>query len=125
MFFVVAGRRVDVRLRRVDRFWCLNCEAERGYQHREWRSAGTFFFMPLVGLSRGEFVLCDVCEGAFDLECLDESSTALCSELLMHVPFAAIRLELGGVPPGVSVEPPWVRATIGDALSANSSFRRH
>jgi len=75
-------------------------------------------------ISSGEFILCGVCDSAFDLECLDESSTAMCEELLVHVPYPALRAVAGAARLGGSAEPGWER-TIADALSANSKFRRH
>lgn len=95
MIFAAALRAATfghVHVKQIDsgRFWCLYCETEREYQRREFASTRTFVFMP-VASRRGEFVMCRTCEFAFDPECLDESSTALCEELLLDVPQAAIR----------------------------------
>jgi hypothetical protein len=80
------------RVTQVDagRFWCLHCETERDYQRRTWVRTRTLLFMP-VSSSRGEFVLCRTCDSAFDPECLDETSTALCDELLLDVPYEAVQ----------------------------------
>lgn len=125
MFFVIFGRRVAVRLRAVGRFWCLFCEADRDYQYREWRRMRTVFFLSVREIGSGEFVRCAVCENAFDPECLDESSTASCEELLVEVPYRALRAALSAESRDGSAEPRWSRAAVADALSANSSFRRH
>lgn len=115
---------MQVRLLGTGRFWCLYCETERDYQHREWRSTGTLFRVSVMEISGGEFILCDMCESALDLECLDESSTALYEELLVHVPYSALRPIARATPLDGSAGPQW-ESTIADALSANSKFRRH
>lgn len=116
--------RMQVRPLGTGRFWCLYCETDKGYQHWEWRSVGRLRRATVMEVSSGEFVLCDVCESALDLECLDESSTASYEELVVHPPLRALlaieRAERRKRPAG----PPWER-TIADALSANSKFRRH
>lgn len=61
-------------------FWCPYCEADRGYQQREWRSA------LIKGRRGGIFVRCDSCESVLSPECLDESSTKLCDELMITAP---------------------------------------
>lgn len=92
MFVLVPKiRRVDVRLKGTGQFFCLYCEADRKYEHRKWLTTAIVFFIPLMGVGGGEFILCSVCECAFDLECLDESSTATCDELMLTVPDKAIR----------------------------------
>ena len=91
MFLAFATfRHVHVTKTGSGRFWCLYCETDRDYERRAWTSTRALFFVP-VGSSRGEFVLCRSCESAFDPECLDESSTALCDELMLDVPQTAIR----------------------------------
>jgi hypothetical protein len=86
MFFAfVAGRAVTVSLKASGTFFCLYCNADHRYQHRAWESTTHVFFVPL-GITRGEFVLCLNCESAFSPECLDETSTATCDELIMEVP---------------------------------------
>ena len=92
-FFLATLRHVRVRQTGSGRVWCLYCETEREYVRRAWTSTRTVVFLPVAG-RRGEFVLCRACECAFDPECLDESSTALCEELLVDVPDAAIRARL-------------------------------
>lgn len=96
---VVFGRSHHVRVVGEDRFFCLHCKADRGYQLRDWRSARTLFFIPL-GSYGGKFVLCSTCKTAFDPECLDESSTAELHELEVDPPgFAcAAVLTLAGNP---------------------------
>jgi hypothetical protein len=83
------------------------------------------FFLPVLEIGSGEFVRCGVCESAFDPECLDESCTASCEELLVEVPYRALRATLSAQPRDGSAEPRWSRAVVTDALSAHSSFRRH
>jgi hypothetical protein len=83
-------RHVQAKTIDSGRFWCLNCETERDFERRTWAATRAVFFMP-VASSRGEFILCKACESAFDPECLDESSTASCDELLLDVPHAAVR----------------------------------
>ena len=90
MFLVATFRLVHIKKIDSGRFWCLYCETEREYERRAWASTRTVVFIPVAG-RRGEFVMCRTCEFAFDPECLDESSTALCEELLLDVPDAAIR----------------------------------
>jgi hypothetical protein len=121
---IITGRRVDVRLLGSGRFWCLSCETDQDYQRREWRTTGTAFFLPVLGVSSGEFVLCETCESAFDVECLDESSTALHDELVLFPPAFAINAALSGAPQDGS-PPPWVRPTLSDNLSGHSAARRH
>jgi hypothetical protein len=89
MFFAfVAGRGVTVSLKASGTFFCLYCNADQRYQHRVWESTMHVFFVPL-GNTRGEFVLCLNCESTFSPECLDETSTATCDELIMEVPMKA------------------------------------
>ena len=92
--------------------------------HWEWRIVGRLFHASVMAVSSREFVLCDVCDSALDLECLDESSTASYEELVVQVPLRAL---LGGGARGTpqrSAGRQW-EPTIADALSANSKFRRH
>ena len=127
-----AGWRVAVRLTGTGRFFCLHCEEERSYQRREWRSTDSLLFIP-VSSSGGEFIRCDVCANAFDLECLDESSTASCNELLADAPDAAIRARLsmtqGDATRAVGTlyaEPEWERGSRNvKSLSARSASRKH
>jgi hypothetical protein len=95
VFFVfVGGRRVRVEKTGAGRFWCLYCETECDYERRAWALKRSAYFIP-VAVRYGEFVLCRSCEAAFDPECLDESSTASCEELLLiDVPQAAITTRL-------------------------------
>lgn len=68
-----------VGLVEAGRFWCLYCEGEHGYQLREWSHT--------KDAVRGmRFVRCDACQATFDPECLDESSTKSCDELMVGVP---------------------------------------
>lgn len=98
MFFAfVSIRHTRVTHVAAGRFWCLHCETERDYQRRTWVRTRTAFFIP-VSNSRGEFVLCRTCDSAFDPECLDETSTALCDELLLDVPYEAVRARVGTRP---------------------------
>ena len=91
MFLVFTTfRHVRTRKTGSGRFWCLYCETEQDYERRAWTSSWAALFVP-VGSSRGEFVLCSNCESPFDPECLDESSTATCDELMLVVPHAAVR----------------------------------
>jgi hypothetical protein len=141
----VAGWQEQVRLKGSGRFWCLYCEAERDYQHREWRSQERLLFVPL-GVSDGEFVLCRTCDGAFSLECLDPSSTALREELLADAPEFAIRADLRAQrvsapaghrepapngdasaqqPPGPAVGSRQARRGLKQSLSARSGSRKH
>lgn len=149
MFLVIsAGRRVQVGLKGTGDFFCLFCEKERKYQHREWRSSGSFFFIP-VGIGGGEFILCLTCQNPFDLECLDESSTADWQELVVYAPSFAVTARPGGriagdltlteyvgaepdsgagLARGISeaqVEPQRSRRRQVESLSAYSAFRRH
>lgn len=88
LFAFVAGKAVTVGLRASGTFFCLYCNTDQRYQRRVWESTSHVFFVPL-GITRGEFVLCLNCESAFSLECLDETSTATCDELIMEVPMKA------------------------------------
>jgi hypothetical protein len=93
----VSIRRTRIAQVGSGRFWCLRCETERDYQRRTWVRSRTLRLVP-VSNERGEFVLCRTCESAFDPECLDESSTALCEELLLEVPYEAVRARVGTRP---------------------------
>lgn len=86
----VWGQQVQVRLNGSGRFWCLNCEAPREYQHREWRSQGMLMFSPTGRVSGGEFIVCRDCELTFSLAVLGESSTATFDELLVDAPDFAV-----------------------------------
>ena len=124
MFFAIsAGRRIHVRAIGAGDFFCLYCEAERSYQHREWRSSARLFFLPVADLSGGEFVLCCTCNSTFDVECLDESSTAFCDELMIEVPDFAIRARIQPRSPDAPAE--FVAAAARGSISAHSAFRRH
>ena len=139
----------QVRLKGTGRFWCLYCEAERDYQHREWRSEERVLFVSL-GVSSGEFVLCRACERAFTLECLNPSSTALREELLADSSEFAIRASLRAqresAPAGPAslvdtapdnegaeaqersgraTDPQRVRPSLKKTLSARSASRKH
>jgi hypothetical protein len=127
----VFGWRVGVRLKGTGEFFCLHCEKERTYQHREWKGTESLFFIP-VSSNSGEFIRCDTCENAFDLECLDESSTAFCHELLADAPDSAIRARLATARQHVAErstrydEPQWERGSRNvKSLSAVSSSRKH
>jgi hypothetical protein len=148
LFFVgwFVGWQEQVRLKGTGRFWCLYCEAERDYQHREWRSQDRVLFVPL-GVSGGEFVLCRACVRTFSLECLDPSSTALREELLADAPDFAIWAQLraqgvsapaGSVetasadegagaqqPSGPAADASQTRRSLKENLSARSSSRKH
>ncbi|HEU5331903.1 MAG TPA: hypothetical protein VFU73_04055 [Actinocrinis sp.] len=140
MFFIVGGGRyINVRFLGSGRFWCLYCETERDYEHREYRATQTFLFIPVGGWG-GQFILCPACDSAFDLECLDESSTAFCEELMIQVPDRARQARLfssrGGPGRGrdgdrgsmrwaPEPEPDGPRAGVRETLSARSSSRRH
>jgi hypothetical protein len=132
IFAFAAGWREAVRLKGTGRFFCLQCEKERGYQHREWRSADSLFFIP-VSSSGGEFIRCDACKSAFELECLDESSTASREELLADAPDSAIYATLSAASQDGArtigaryTEPAWERGSRNvKSLSAKSSSRRH
>lgn len=139
---------MQVGLKGTGDFFCLFCEKDRGYQHREWRSTRTFFFIP-VGTGGGEFILCLTCHNPFDLECLDESSTAHWQELVVYVPSFAVAARPGGriaegltlteyvgaaldndegLTRGVSgaqFEPQRPRRGQAESLFAYSAFRRH
>ena len=93
LFAFVAGKAVTVGVKASGTFFCLYCNADQRYQHRTWESTTHVFFVPL-GITRGEFVLCLNCGSAFNLECLDETSTATCDELIMEVPMRAARADL-------------------------------
>jgi hypothetical protein len=129
---LVVGWRVRVRLKGTGDFFCLHCEKERSYQHREWRGTESLFFIP-VSASGGEFVRCDTCENAFTLECLNESSTAFWHELLADAPDSAIHTRLlAALPDEPSgrgtryAEPQWERGSRSmKSLSATSGSRRH
>lgn len=92
-FVFIGGKPVAVHLKTTGTFFCLYCNAEQQYQHRAWESVAHLFFVPL-GFSTGEFVLCLNCESAFAPECLDETSTATCDDLIMEVPMRAARADL-------------------------------
>lgn len=106
-------RHVNVNLKGTGRFFCLYCEAERSYQRREWRITSVTFFVPLT--RGGEFILCPACESAYDLECLDESSTAVYDELVVDVPDLVIQAAVRGRS----------RSSRRESLSAHSAVRRH
>lgn len=95
MFLVYAGyHRIRVQRTGEGRFWCLYCEGEHDYERRAWSAMRSAYFIP-VSSRHGEFVLCRNCEAAFDPECLDESSTATCEELmLVNVPWKAVTMRL-------------------------------
>ena len=140
MFFIIGGGRyINVRLLGTGRFWCLYCETERDYEHREYRATQTFLFMPVGGWGC-EFILCPACDSAYDLECLDESSTAFYEELVIQVPDRARHAKL--VLPGTGAagsrdaewqslrwvpepEPTGPRASMYQTLSGRSASRRH
>lgn len=139
IFFFVSGRRTSVRLLGTGRFWCLYCETERDYQHRAYQIDRSVYFVPLAPWGR-EFVLCPTCDSAFDLECLDESSTAFCDELAIQVPdfarHAQLSLASEAAPGGQgddwqsmrwvpTPEPGGPRAGLRETLSARSASRRH
>jgi len=71
----LAKRAARVGLIGSGRFWCLYCEGEHGYQLRQWGQV--------------RFVRCDACQATFHPECLDESSTKTCDELVVAVPESA------------------------------------
>jgi hypothetical protein len=122
---------VAVRSNGTGHFFCLQCEKERGYQHREWHSTDSLFFIP-VSSSGGEFIRCDTCKTAFELDCLDETSTASCNELLADVPDEAIHAVLSAATLEDSetaieyTEPQWERGSHNvKSLFARSGSRRH
>jgi hypothetical protein len=93
VFAFVAGKAVTVGVKASGRFFCLYCASEQRYQHRVWESTTHVFFVP-IGVTRGECALCLNCESAFNLECLDETSTATCDELIMEAPMKVTRANL-------------------------------
>ena len=145
VFFIV-GRHVHVWLLGSERFWCLYCETNRSYQRRAWSSTFFVVFLPVAN-TRGEFVFCQACGSAFDPECLDESTTATCDELIMQVPFPALSARVRAQPrtspigyidsdpdePRSAtaavgtpmVELPGERRSLRGRLSARSTSRRH
>ena len=137
---MIVGYHTVVRHVGSGRFWCLYCETDREYERRDFKSFVTFVFVPLFRTGGCEFVLCLTCDSAFDLECLDESSTALCHELMIQVPDRALygkaspdprravdgeggdRRSARWIP---EPEPTGPQETIWKSLSARSATRRH
>ena len=79
-------RRISATLTGNGEFYCLYCKAEKGYEQRRWqRTVYLFRFWSIRG-SFGEFVICLTCGSVYDLECLDETSTAELDELLVYPP---------------------------------------
>lgn len=64
-----------VELAHQGEFFCLHCNADRGFELRTWQQAYHFVYLQFFK-RHGEFVRCDACGSAFQLECLDESCTA-------------------------------------------------
>jgi hypothetical protein len=68
-------------------FYCLYCRADRDYEQRRWQRTTYLFRFWAVRGTFGEFVICLVCGSTYDLECLDETSTAELDELLVEPPW--------------------------------------
>lgn len=85
MFFVVFSVRKRVRVTDTGTFFCLRCNADCGYELREWWGTPPLLFLAVL-VSHDQFVLCTTCRTTFDPECLDESSTAELRELEIDVP---------------------------------------
>jgi hypothetical protein len=77
--------RRKLRVRGEGQFFCLRCEAESAYELREWSTKSQVETV-LVSGEGGSFVFCVSCRTAFELECLDESSTAELADLETVVP---------------------------------------
>jgi hypothetical protein len=141
---VLFGASKQVRVLSAGTFFCLFCTADRPYELREWRDTPHVFFIPL-GSAGGKFVLCRSCRTPFDLECLDESSTAECHELEADVPDFACAVmrrrptstlseQLGfdpqsgngsSTPKASSADAPAPVQTSRQSLSARSRSRKH
>jgi len=139
VFFVIGGGRISVRLLGTGHFWCLYCEADRAYERREYQHTKRWYLVPVASWGR-EFILCPACDSAFDLECLDESSTAFCEELMIQVPDFARHAGLNAITSSTAGDRDsewqsmrWVpepeatgpRAGVRETLSARSALRRH
>lgn len=92
---VVRQRFGTVELVEEGVFFCLHCNADRGFQRRSWQQTRHLFYIE-VGKVRGEFVRCNTCRSAFDLEALDESSTSSLESLRDFPPRFAMRDETPG-----------------------------
>lgn len=92
---VVRQRFGTVELVEEGVFFCLHCNADRGFQLRSWQQTRHLFYIE-VGKVRGEFVRCNTCRSAFDLEALDESSTSSLESLRDFPPRFAMRDETPG-----------------------------
>lgn len=113
MFLAVfATRRVSAQVTGKGEFFCLRCRADCSYEQRRWQWTWNVFSFWPVGGGCGEFVLCRSCGNAYDLECLDETSTAELDELLVELPAAVTRL-------------PGVRPALEKQMSGYSQSRRH
>lgn len=85
MIILAVRRRNKVRVVGEGRFFCLRCETEAAYELREWSTVLWLAFVRTLQRS-GRFVLCIKCRRAFELEVLDETSTADHLELEAVVP---------------------------------------
>jgi hypothetical protein len=139
MYVIVSTARRRVRVTETGTFFCLRCNADSGYQLREWRESAPLLILTILA-PYDQFVLCTTCETAFDVECLDESSTAELHELEIDVPDFTRKVLRSRVPHDLAsyvgrdsldqaqAQGPtqWNPEAVGRrTLSAHSSFRKH
>ena len=120
---VVASSRISAKVTGQSNFFCLHCSAERSYEQRRWQRTWYLFRLWPVGGAFGEFVVCLTCGSTYDLECLDETSTAELDELLVDPPYAVT--DVAGLRPGRSAGARAARSSPETQLSGYSPSRRH
>lgn len=120
---VVPHSRISAKVTGQSEFFCLHCSAERSYEQRRWQRTWYLFHFWPVGGTFGEFVICLTCGSTYDVECLDETSTAELDELLVDPPFAVT--DVAGVSPGRSAGARADGPGPETQLSAYSPSRKH
>lgn len=120
---VIVSRDTSATVTGHGEFYCLYCKAEHSYEQRRWqRTVHLFRFWPVSG-SFGEFVICLTCGNTYNLECLDETSTAELDELLVEPPFRVT--DVAGLKAGLAPGAATGRFGPERQLSGYSPARKH
>jgi hypothetical protein len=82
---LIWGFRVVFRTLATGTFFCPRCGGDRQYRTREARRFFTFFFIPLIPLTRlGQVVECDTCHKQFEEQVLSLPTSAQLTHALQY-----------------------------------------
>jgi hypothetical protein len=85
MFFIIWGFKVLYKVLDTGTFFCPNCGADRGYEHRVGKKWFRLYFIPLfpVGAAVNEHVRCTTCKNLFSMRALARPTSGRLSEQLL------------------------------------------